>query len=178
MIRYGNPYAHTPQAFVQYKLGKEPQALSFSVIQQAPVVSAFLRDNKYQATNGMIIATDNYPEFKDSKNTIYLQGDSDAAENFSTDITTFSSNYVRDGKYDLIVNAIQEMVDFLNGKPIEPACSYGQVLNIRHSTPGITNFRNHPEDFWNAFQFVAEPRKVRKVKKVKAPKAPIFYVLG
>ena len=104
------------QAFVQYKLDKEPQALSFSVIQQAPVVSSFLSEHRFQALNGLIIASSEYPEFKDSKNTIYLQGEGNAIENFSTDVTSFNSNYVRDGKYDLIVDAIQEMVDFLNSQ--------------------------------------------------------------
>lgn len=159
MICYANP-----KAYVQYKLSKEPQALVFSVLDQSPIVSAFLSGNAYQAQNGLTIRSSHYPEFKDSRNTIYLMGDSAPEDNFSSDMTTFSSNYVRDNKYDLVVNAIQEMVDFLNGKPIKPTHTHGQFLNIPDSSPGLTNFRGYPGDDWN-LPFVCKAMKPKKVKR-------------
>lgn len=96
---------------LKYRLEKAESALVFQVLEQSDDISAFLSKGHFLSQKtGLRIATAKYPEFKDSKNVIFLRG-SDTDNNFKLDVTRFPGNMQRDNKYNLIVAALQELVD-------------------------------------------------------------------
>lgn len=105
------PVGHqtAPGSLLEYQLAKMEKALGFQVTFQSPAVTNFLKNTKFQASNGLIIDISKYPEYKESKLTIYLQG-SDAMKNLKTDVTHFYSNKVRDSRKSAIESALRELV--------------------------------------------------------------------
>ncbi len=96
---------------LKYRLEKAENALVFQVLEQSPDVSAFLANGHFLSQKtGLRIAVSKYPEFKDSKNVIFLRG-SDSSNDYKIDVTRFPGNMQRDNKYDLINTALKEFVD-------------------------------------------------------------------
>jgi hypothetical protein len=112
-------------------LNKDDYALTFQVIEQSPDITAFLTGQNFQAKNGMNIGVSEYPEFKQSKNTIFLRG-SNRGNDFKPDVTMFVGNMQRDNQYNMVVEAIQELVDTVKG-------AFKAVPAIRHSVPMYGN---------------------------------------
>lgn len=98
---------------VKYRLEKAPNALVFQVLDESPDVKAFLNGRNFLSKKtGLRIAASKYPEFKHSKNVVFLRG-SDTSNDYKLDVTRFVGNMQRDNAYDMIVTAIQELVDFV-----------------------------------------------------------------
>lgn len=95
---------------LKYKLEKAENALVFQVLAQSPDITAFLSRNHFMASNGLRIAIAKYPEFKHSKNVIFLRG-SDEDNNFKPDVTRFVGRMQRDNAYDMFTAAMKELVD-------------------------------------------------------------------
>ena len=111
---------------VKYRLEKADNALIFQVLEQSPDVTAFLNGNIFMAKNGLRIGSSKYPEFKHSKNVIFLRG-SISSEDFKLDATRFVGKMQRDNAYDLVTQAIQELVDAVKGfSKAYPVNSYPQ----------------------------------------------------
>lgn len=100
---------------IDFTLKKVEKGLLFQVNYQSPAVSDFLRNNRFQASNGLIIASSEFPEFKESKNTVYLWG-SDSTRNGKLDATSFTHNFKRDSKYDMLRQALVEFVEFVQSR--------------------------------------------------------------
>jgi len=112
---------------LEYMLKKHEKALAFQVLRQSSAVSNFLKNNRFQATNGLIIATGtathqgwpnrggDYPEFLESANILYLQGGN--RDDGKIDVTTVTGNNRRDNKFKIIESALKEFVQFIkNGQ--------------------------------------------------------------
>lgn len=97
---------------LEYTLDKLDHALLFQIHYQNPAVAAILKNGNYMAKNGMIISISKRPELRDSLNTIYLRG-SEALNNTKPDVTTFTHNFKRDNRYDLVRAAIKEFADYV-----------------------------------------------------------------
>jgi len=97
---------------IDYTLKKVEKGLLFQVNYQSPAVSEFLRNNRFQASNGLIIAASEFPEFKESKNTVYLWG-SDKTRNGKLDATSFTHNFKRDNAYNMLKQAMLEFVEYV-----------------------------------------------------------------
>lgn len=104
--------APRPKIVLEYSLKPVQNALVFQVTEQSQAVTDFLKNNRFQASNGLIIAADRYPEVKDSTNHIYLRGN-DSDRNLKLDVTRFISDKVRDSKSEMIKAALKEFVSFL-----------------------------------------------------------------
>jgi len=103
-------YVPVLKTALKYKLEKAENALVFQVLAQSADITAFLSRNHFQATNGLRIAIAKYPEFKESKNVIFLRG-SDEDNNFKLDVTRFVGRMQRDNAYDMFNAATKELVD-------------------------------------------------------------------
>ena len=101
-----------PAVELEYILKSEEKALTFQITKQSQTITDFLKKNRFLASNGLVIAVDEFPEFKDSTNHLYLRG-SDSFNNFKLDVTYFYSNKVRDGKKNIIDQALKELVKFV-----------------------------------------------------------------
>ena len=101
-----------PAVELEYILKSEEKALTFQITSQSQAITDFLKKNRFLASNGLVIAVDEFPEFKDSTNHLYLRG-SDSFNNFKLDVTYFYSNKVRDGKKAIIDQALKELVKFV-----------------------------------------------------------------
>jgi len=104
-----------PQAVktsLSYTLKKAEGSLIFQVNDQSEDITAFLKKNHYRAKNGLLISSDQYPEFKDSTNTIYLRGSNTGKAN-KLDVTRFVGNMQRDSKFAMIEEALAEFVDYV-----------------------------------------------------------------
>lgn len=102
-------YRYKPEVELDYILKAEEKALTFQVTKQSQAITDFLKKNRFMATNGLIIAVDEFPEFKDSTNHLYLRG-SDSFRNLKLDTTPFGSIKIRDGKEKMIRQALRELV--------------------------------------------------------------------
>lgn len=102
-------YQEVPGSLLEYQLTPMEKSLGFQVTFQNPQVTNFLKKNRFQASNGLIVDISKYPEYKESELTIYLQG-SDAMRNIKTDVTHFYSNKVRDHRKAMIESALRELV--------------------------------------------------------------------
>jgi hypothetical protein len=101
----------TRKTDLRYDLIPVERALVFQVLDQSPEVTNFLRKvGSFQASNGLRIATADFPEFKDSENTIFLRG-SDKAKDGKVDTTRFVTNIIRDKKAVMVHQALKELVD-------------------------------------------------------------------
>lgn len=103
----------TPKVVLEYSIKKVDDAIVFQVKEQSQAITDFLKNNRFQASNGMIIAADRYPEIKDSTNHIYLRG-TDDSRNLKLDVTRFVGKMQRDSKAAIIDAALKEFVDFLS----------------------------------------------------------------
>lgn len=104
-----------PKVVLEYSLKQVDDAIVFQVTEQSQAITDFLKNNRFQASNGMIIAADQYPEIKDSTNHIYLRG-SDASRNLKLDVTRFVGKQQRDNKTAIIKAALKEFVEYLSKK--------------------------------------------------------------
>lgn len=102
-----------PKVVLEYSLKKLEDTLVFQVKEQSKTITDFLKNNRYQASNGMIIASDRYPEIKDSTNHIYLRGN-DSSRDLKLDVTRFVGKQQRDNKAAIIEAALKEFVEFLS----------------------------------------------------------------
>ena len=123
MTRYfANPYAAPVNTMLEYTLTSVENGLIFQINGQSADISSFLANNSYRAKNGLLIAASEFPEFKDSKNTIFLRG-SDSVKNTKLDVTRFVSNKVRDNKKEMIKDALKEFVAFVKKQRV-PVYNY------------------------------------------------------
>ena len=109
MTRYFANCFRRNKTRLEYFLKKADGGLIFQIEDQSPDITTFLQNRPFMASNGMRITIDKYPEFKDSTNTIYLQG-TDVKRNRKNDVTQFVSNLARDRKAEMIDNALAELV--------------------------------------------------------------------
>ncbi len=107
-------YIPSFNTMVKYKLTKADNALVFQVIEESADVKAFLNGNIFLSKSGLKIASSKYPEFKHSKNVLFLRG-SDSSADSKLDATRFVGRMQRDNAYDMVVSAIQELVDAVKG---------------------------------------------------------------
>lgn len=117
---------------LKYKLEKAENALVFQVLAQSADITAFLSRNHFMASNGVRVAISKYPEFKESKNVIFLRGN-DEANNFKLDVTRFVGRMQRDNAYDMFTQALKELVDTVKkvsyAYPVKVANSFSNSLN-------------------------------------------------
>lgn len=133
-------YCPSFDTVVKYKLNKDDHALTFQVLEQSYDITAFLSGQNFQAKNGMNIGISEYPEFKQSKNTIFLRG-SNKGNDFKPDVTMFVGNMQRDNQHTMVVEAIQELVDTVKkafrATPVRHSVpSYGNLYAPQYGTPG------------------------------------------
>jgi hypothetical protein len=95
---------------VKYLLNKNKNALTLQVLDQSPDITAFLSQGDFHTSTGFIIGLSEYPEFKISKNYIFLRG-TDKSNDFKPDVTRFVGRMQRDNAYDLFVKSVQELVN-------------------------------------------------------------------
>ena len=101
-----------PKTVLEYSLKAVENAVVFQITEQSSNISEFLKKNRYMASNGIVIAADQYPEFKDSTNHVYLQG-KDSDRNLKLDVTRFVGNMQRDSKIAMVKAALKEFVEFI-----------------------------------------------------------------
>lgn len=95
---------------LKYSLEPMENGVIFTVLEQAPEVYAFLQNHNFMASNGIRVAMAKYPEFKHSKNIIFLRG-SDAGNNNKPDLTRFVGKMQRNNAIDMFDAALKEFVD-------------------------------------------------------------------
>lgn len=135
---------------LKYRLEKAENALVFQVLAQSDDISAFLSNGAFLSQKtGLRIATAKYPEFKDSKNVIFLRG-SDSNNDYKIDVTRFPGNMQRDNKADLINTALKELVDAVK------SVSYAYPVKVVR-----------PRSAKNVFVYSTPVKKSRKVSLPK-----------
>lgn len=97
---------------LDYTLTEVEKGLVFQIHNQSPLITNFLRKNKFQASNGLTIDISEYPEYKESKLTVYLRGNN-GFYNTKPDVTGFYSNLVRDNRKAMINAALKELVGYV-----------------------------------------------------------------
>lgn len=103
----GVPFFIPQTTTLRYMLDPAEKALVFQVLEQSPDITAFLSKYTFMASNGLKVASDKYPEFKHSKNTIFLRG-TDTSENFKLDTTRFVGNMQRNNAAEMVHTALAE----------------------------------------------------------------------
>lgn len=136
---------------LKYKLEKAENALVFQVLAQSDDISAYLAKRHFMASNGLRIATSKYPEFKQSKNVIFLQG-SDSSNDYKLDVTRFVGRMQRDNAAILLNDALKEFVNY-----VKKASYAYPVRVVRPSTKNVFN---------NGCFFATAPAR----KSVRVPK--------
>ncbi len=144
---------------VKYLLNKNKNALTFQVLDQSPDITAFLSQGEYKTSTGFTISLAEYPEFKHSKNYIFLRG-RDKSNDFKPDVTRFVGKMQRDNAYNLFVQAIQELVDAVKcattARPVDvynaaPQYCAPKVVRVKAHTrnyPGYGYGGNLPNFFY------------------------------
>lgn len=112
-----NSFVNPIKTKLVYTLKPMENTLVFQVHEQSADISAFLAKNTYRASNGILIAADKYPEFKDSGDTdnvniVFLHG-KDYIRNAKLDVTRFVGSMQRDKRKLQIEDAIQEFVGYI-----------------------------------------------------------------
>lgn len=116
---------------LKYRLEKAQGALVFQILEQSADITAFLSKYNFMASNGLRIGIDKYPEFKQSKNAIFLRG-SMTSENYKLDTTRFVSNSIRDNAAEMFNQALRELVDTVKGiKPFNPFGSFSYTPYVK-----------------------------------------------
>ncbi len=111
---FRNPgsYSSNP-TILDYSLKPMKNALGFQVHAQHPMLTEFLRNNKFRASNGIIVDISVKPEIvesmKDGDFIIYLRG-SNSKYDTKVDITRFVGSLQRDGHKGAINTALKELV--------------------------------------------------------------------
>lgn len=120
--------APQPATNLKYRLEKSQGALVFQVLEQSNDIKAFLNKYNFMASNGIRVGSDKYPEFKQSKNAIFLRGTMQS-EDFKLDTTRFVSNSIRDISAEAFNQALRELVDVVKGvKVASPFGSYSYPI--------------------------------------------------
>ncbi len=137
---------------VRYKLDKNKNALTLQVLDQSPDIYAFLAQGDFPTSTGFIISLNEYPEFKISKNYIFLRG-RDKSNDFKPDVTRFVGKMQRDNAYDLFVQAVQELVNAVKSASTATPVN---VLNYAQPAPARVvrvkaHTRNYPYGGDNCF---------------------------
>ena len=145
-------YVPSYKTGLKYKLEKAENALVFQVLAQSDDISAFLAKRHFMASNGLRIATSKYPEFKHSKNVIFLQG-SDSSNDYKLDVTRFVGRMQRDNAADLVNAALKELVNYVK------KASY--AYPVRVVRPSNKNYFNT-----TGCIFATAPRKSVRVPKI------------
>jgi hypothetical protein len=138
MVRYFANFKPAEKTNLEYTIKEAENSLIFQVNNQSADITEFLKSNSYRASNGMLIASSSFPEFKDSDFTLFLRGDSKSSD-YKLDVTRFASNMVRDKRKAQIAQAIRELVDFIK-------TSNSFVTNYRYS-PAYAYEAPAPENF-------------------------------
>ena len=135
---------------LKYRLEKAENALVFQVLEQSPDITAFLENGHFLSQKtGLRIASAKYPEFKDSKNVIFLRG-SDSSNDYKIDVTRFPGNMQRDNKANLINVALEEFVNAVK------SVSYAYPVKVVR-----------PSTAKNVFVYSAPVKKTRKASLPK-----------
>jgi len=139
---------------VRYKLDKNTNALTLQILDQSPDIYAFLAQGDFQTSTGFIISMNEYPEFKISKNYIFLRG-SDKSNDFKPDVTRFVGKMQRDNAYDLFIKAVQELVDAVKSAntatPVRVLNYVQPTVNPVHVVKVRAHSRNYPYGGGNCF---------------------------
>lgn len=109
-------------SLLDYTLQPMKDAAIFVLHSQSPKVTNFLKKGVYLATNGMRITLGAaYPEWKDSKNIIYLDGTNGVCLG-RPDITRFPPNNkkIRDNKMMMFNTALRELINVVRELDPEP----------------------------------------------------------
>lgn len=115
--------ATTKKTYLKYSLVPAECACEFQILEQSPVVTEFLKKNTFQSSRGLTIGLSEFPEFKESKNQLFLRG-WNKSEDLKVDITRFVRNSIRDNKMEIVKQSLKELVDAV--KKYEAAkSSYG-----------------------------------------------------
>ena len=118
MITYrANPsfssYGYSGSTLLDYSLKPMKNALGFQIHTQHPVLTQFLSNNKFRASNGIVIDISVKPEIvesmKDGDFIIYLRGNNSKYDS-KVDITRFVGELQRDGHKKAIEKALKEFV--------------------------------------------------------------------
>jgi hypothetical protein len=101
--------AKKDESVLSYRLVPTECAVTLQILSQSPQVKTFLNNGKsyFMASNGTRVAIDKFPEWKESKNIIFLRG-MDSREDGKVDVTRFISNSNRDNKVELLTSALEE----------------------------------------------------------------------
>lgn len=136
---FGNAFLtmSQPKTHLKYAFIPVESACEFQILEQSKEVYNILSKGYYQASNGMRVAIAQFPEFKDSANTVYLRG-SDKSKDLKVDTTRFVRNSVRDNKMELVTEALAEFVNFVK-KSYKPAPS---LLDEFFGTALRSNYNN------------------------------------
>lgn len=102
------------KGYLDFVLMPMHEALSFQILKQHPHVTEYLQKYNFVSKHGLVIKLGEeglgFPEFKDSKNTLYLRP-SNGAYAMKVDTTRFIRNSVRDNKKRLLLAALKEFVE-------------------------------------------------------------------
>lgn len=118
-------FVTSPVTSLKYRLEPSQGALVFQVLEQSNDIKAFLNKYNFMASNGIRVGSDKYPEFKQSKNAIFLRGTMQS-EDYKLDTTRFVSNGIRDNAATAFNEALRELVDVVKGiRAASPCGNYG-----------------------------------------------------
>ena len=105
-------YGYSGSTILDYSLKPMKNALGFQVHTQHPVLTQFLENNKFRASNGIIVDVSVKPEIvesmKDGDFTIFLRG-SNSKYDTKVDVTRFVGSLQRDGHKAAIEKALKEL---------------------------------------------------------------------
>jgi len=142
MITYrANPsfnsyFGFSGSTLLDYSLKPMKNALGFQIHTQHPMLTEFLKTNKFRATNGIVIDVSVKPEIvesmKDGDFIIYLRGNNSKYDS-KVDITRFVGELQRDGHKKAIEKALGEFVQYV--KSSTRLSSYGTNWGYGTSQP-------------------------------------------
>jgi hypothetical protein len=149
---------------LQYSLVPSENGVEFKVLEQAPEVYAFLQNHNFMASNGIRVAMAKYPEFKHSKNIIFLRG-SDAGNNNKPDYTRFVGSMQRNNAIAMFDAALSEFISV--------------VKKWRESAYILFNYAfQAPVEYVSGNQFIVAPfrYKIPKVNFFKPVNVQKVYI--
>ena len=104
---------YSGSTLLDYSLKPMKNALGFQIHTQHPMLTEFLKSNKFRASNGIVIDISVKPEIVESMTDgdfiIYLRG-SNSKYDSKVDITRFVGELQRDGHKKAIEKALKEFV--------------------------------------------------------------------
>jgi hypothetical protein len=126
--------ARPSNTLLGYKIVPAEASMIFQVTVQDQKITNFMSNGYFQASNGLRVATDDFPEFKETKNIIFLRGTGRTKTNDNVDVTRFISNTARDSKIEMVDEALKELVDYVK--------SLDYYSAIPRRTSGLDDFFN------------------------------------